>query len=88
MIRRKKIYKKVVFFHFRSDPDPFFHETAPRIRIKIKLIRNAVRKFKKKDLNLQLLERSGGGGGGLRLHVRVLRVGVAGRKTGGRKPSW
>ena len=32
------------FFYFRSDqdldPDPFFHETDPRIRIKIKRIRN------------------------------------------------
>ena len=32
----------MVFFYFRSDPDPCFHETDPRIRsrIKIKRIRN------------------------------------------------
>ena len=34
--------KKKVYFYFRSDPDPFFHETDSRIRtrIKIKRIRN------------------------------------------------
>ena len=34
VIRRKKL-----FYYYRSDPDPFFHETDPRIRISIKMKR-------------------------------------------------
>ena len=38
MINRKKVYIKVsIFFYFRSDPDLFFHETDPRIRIRIRI---------------------------------------------------
>ena len=41
----KKVFKKVVFSRFRSDSEPLFHETDPRIRIhiKMKLIRNTGR---------------------------------------------
>ena len=38
--RKKDVIKADIFFYFRSDPDLFFHETDPKIRIKMKRIRN------------------------------------------------
>ena len=50
VIRRKKL-----FYYYRSDPDPFFHETDPRIRISIKMkrIRNTV--IKSTWMNLTII---------------------------------
>ena len=42
--------KSLYFFYFRSEQDPFFHETDPKIRIRVKMKR--IRKTDKDHFEL------------------------------------